>query len=646
MQYIANGPNIPNTLVDAHEEGRVVFFCGAGISRPAGLPLFDKLVDKIYNNLGTQQNVTEAKAYENKQYDNTLNLLEVRYPNGRQRVREALAQSLIPDLTVGGATTTHSALLDLARSRDGSVHLVTTNFDRIFNHLISEQNLQINEYAAPCLPIPKNSRWDGLVYLHGLLPKESEKNALNQLVVTSGDFGLAYLSDRWAARFVSDLFKNFIVCFVGYGINDPVLRYLMDALAADRMLGEIAPQAYAFGSYSTDENAEDKDREPQQKIDWETKGVIPILYDGANHHSGLHDTLRLWAETYRDGIPGKERIVVQYAQARPSASTQQDDYVERMMWALSDASGLPAKRFAELEPVPLLEWLEEFSKQHFGHHDLSRFGISSRQKLDKKLKFSMLCRPASYQHTPRMSLTFNGMGGSDWDSIMFHLASWLLRHLNDPQLLLWIVHNGGQLQNQLVLMIESKLDEFAKLEKESNTFELDRINYSSPNAIPCPPMRILWNLILTGRVKFFQDEISFDRWKERLERDGFNTMLRLEFRELLAPRIRLERSFQLSYPQDSSTRITCTNIDQIVNWELVLKTDGVCYLLPDIQKLVIWKTVLVELFADLQQLLRDALDLQNELGVSDSLRDCSYWSLPSISPHHQNHNSDNNWILL
>jgi hypothetical protein len=646
MQYIANGPNIPNTLVDAHEEGRVVFFCGAGISRPAGLPLFDKLVDKIYNNLGTQQNVTEAKAYENKQYDNTLNLLEVRYPNGRQRVREALAQSLIPDLTVGGATTTHSALLDLARSRDGSVHLVTTNFDRIFNHLISEQNLQINEYAAPCLPIPKNSRWDGLVYLHGLLPKESEKNALNQLVVTSGDFGLAYLSDRWAARFVSDLFKNFIVCFVGYGINDPVLRYLMDALAADRMLGEIAPQAYAFGSYSTDENAEDKDREPQQKIDWETKGVIPILYDGANHHSGLHDTLRLWAETYRDGIPGKERIVVQYAQARPSASTQQDDYVERMMWALSDASGLPAKRFAELEPVPLLEWLEEFSKQRFGHHDLSRFGISSRQKLDKKLKFSMLCRPASYQHTPRMSLTFNGMGGSDWDSIMFHLASWLLRHLNDPQLLLWIVHNGGQLQNQLVLMIESKLDEFAKLEKESNTFELDRINYSSPNAIPCPPMRILWNLILTGRVKFFQDEISFDRWKKRLERDGFNTMLRLEFRELLAPRIRLERSFQLSYPQDSSTRITCTNIDQIVNWELVLKTDGVCYLLPDIQKLVIWKTVLVELFADLQQLLRDALDLQNELGVSDSLRDCSYWSLPSISPHHQNHNSDNNWILL
>jgi hypothetical protein len=29
------------------------------------------------------------------------------------------------------------------------------------------------------------------------------------------------------------------------GINDPVLRYMMDALAADRMLGEVTPQAYA-----------------------------------------------------------------------------------------------------------------------------------------------------------------------------------------------------------------------------------------------------------------------------------------------------------------------------------------------------------------------------------------------------------------
>lgn len=35
MQFITHGPDIPDELLQAHEEGRVVFFCGAGISYPA-----------------------------------------------------------------------------------------------------------------------------------------------------------------------------------------------------------------------------------------------------------------------------------------------------------------------------------------------------------------------------------------------------------------------------------------------------------------------------------------------------------------------------------------------------------------------------------------------------------------------------------
>jgi NAD-dependent SIR2 family protein deacetylase len=49
MKFIENGPDIPNTLLQAHKEGRVVFFCGAGISYPAGLPGFKKLIDNIYS---------------------------------------------------------------------------------------------------------------------------------------------------------------------------------------------------------------------------------------------------------------------------------------------------------------------------------------------------------------------------------------------------------------------------------------------------------------------------------------------------------------------------------------------------------------------------------------------------------------------
>ena len=48
MQFFKNGPDIPERLLQAHEEGDVVFFCGAGISYPAGLPGFKELVEKLY----------------------------------------------------------------------------------------------------------------------------------------------------------------------------------------------------------------------------------------------------------------------------------------------------------------------------------------------------------------------------------------------------------------------------------------------------------------------------------------------------------------------------------------------------------------------------------------------------------------------
>lgn len=348
MQFIANGPLIPETLLQAHEEGRVVFFCGAGISYPAGLPGFQGLIDKIYECLGTDRNNIEQNVYEKSQFDATIDLLERRIPGQRNAVRKALFNVLQPKLDTPGATDTHFAMLQLAQTRDGMMRLVTTNFDRIFEQVIEQKRWEVDTYSAPMLPIPKNSRWDGLVYLHGLLPNRAQGKNLDKLVISSGDFGLAYLIDRWAARFVTELFCNYIVCFVGYSINDPVLRYMMDALAADRMLGEETPPAYAFGDCIPGE-------EEYKRVEWEAKGVTPILYEVPenNHdHSALHRTLKAWSETYRDGILGKERIVMDYALTRPSESTQQDDFVGRMLWAISDDSGLPAKRFADFEPAP------------------------------------------------------------------------------------------------------------------------------------------------------------------------------------------------------------------------------------------------------------------------------------------------------
>lgn len=205
MQFITNGPDIPDALLQAHEEGRVVFFCGAGISYPARLPGFQGLTDAIYERVGTERDALEQDAYDRNQFDAVLDLLERRFPGQRIAVRRALAESLKPQLRKPGAMDTHRALLQLARSREGTLRLVTTNFDRLFEHAAKRDKQAIGCYAAPMLPLPKSSRWNGVVYLHGLLPVKDDETALNRLVVTSGDFGLAYLTERWAARFVSEL---------------------------------------------------------------------------------------------------------------------------------------------------------------------------------------------------------------------------------------------------------------------------------------------------------------------------------------------------------------------------------------------------------------------------------------------------------
>lgn len=641
MQFVTNGPDIPDALLQAHEEGRVVFFCGAGISVPAGLPDFKDLVKQIYCLTGTTFFDIEQEAFDRGQFDVTLNLLEHRLPGQRLAVRRALAQALKPKLRRKGAIDTHTALLRLARNREGSLRLVTTNCDRVFHAAAKRMKQPFQSYAAPTLPIPKSSRWDGLVYLHGLLSEKADDTALNRLVVTSGDFGLAYLTERWAARFVSELFRNYEVCFVGYSINDSVLRYMMDALAADRMLGDATPQAWALGDCKPGQ-------EKQKTKEWEAKGVVPILYtvQGGKQqdHSALHQTLHVWADVYRDGVQGKEAVVGQYALAHPQKSTQQDDFVGRMLWALSDKSGLPAKRFAECNPVPPLDWLlDAFSGARFRHSDLVRFGVPARDKMDGNLCFSLIRRPAPYDLAPQMRLVCDSPSETRWDDVMHHLARWLVRHLDDPRLVVWIARRGGQVHEQWAQLIERELDRFARLERDDKTAELDEIRRNAPKAVPSPLMRTLWRILLCGRVKSVMPNLDLYDWERRLRRDGLSATLRLELRELLAPKVMLRKVARRECG-DSNSANELVRIKQLVDWELVLTADNVYPALRNFADEA-WLSALPHLLDDFQQLLRDALDLMREMGGADEREDYSHWILPSIAPLEQKQGF-RDWVIL
>lgn len=618
MQLVEKGPDIPERLLQAHEDGRVVFFCGAGISYPAGLPGFGSLVTRVRDGLGVVFSPSVASAFKRGQYDSALGLLEGELVNGREVVRRQVAAVLTPNLAIQNATATHEALLTLSRTRDQHQRLITTNFDRLFEEVRTAHGLSFQTFEAPLLPVPKN-RWDGVVYLHGLLSAQPTATNLNKLVLSSGDFGLAYLIERWAARFVGELFRSMTVCFVGYSINDPVLRYMMDALAADRLLGEAPPEVFAFGSYRKSANGKEI-----AEAEWKAKNVTPILYREYRHHHYLHQTLRQWARIYHDGVNGKESIIARYSRSKPSGSTAEDDFVGRMFWALSHRSGLPAKRFAEFDPVPSLDWLEPMSKLRYGHFDLDAFGVSANREWDRKLAFSLIVRPSPYMLGPQMRLVgHHGLRAGKLDAVMLWLAHWLSRHVGDPALLLWVVGNGPTLHDAFAREIEKALEK--------------------PGVQPA--MLRLWRLVLAGRLHDVAQHFDLYAWAKRLTTLGYSPGLRLELVGLLAPQVQLSRPIGLDEEAVSREPNAPTKIRDLANWEVVLRTDHARDALRPLGDDAAWRTLLIETLPDFTGLLRDALDLMRELEGADDRSDFSYVARPSIEPHEQNRDFDE-WTLL
>ena len=160
-QFVANGPIVPDRLVQDLEDDRVVIFCGAGISMGAGLPNYTGLVKHCYEEL--THPLPDDEHSDWIWPDRMLGALEGRYT--AERVRQIVSARLSTrprDLAL------HCAILKLARLRghNGS-RLVTTNFDTYFEKASKKLRTIHSSHAGPILPIPRNDRaasWRSVVY--------------------------------------------------------------------------------------------------------------------------------------------------------------------------------------------------------------------------------------------------------------------------------------------------------------------------------------------------------------------------------------------------------------------------------------------------------------------------------------------------
>lgn len=305
LRFLPDGPDIPTDLIEAQEKGEVIFVCGAGVSCLVGLPLFRGLVEQVYKALGESwaAHIAEREGMNFGgaifgQYDRVLRSLERRLVgNGRnqrngmrERIRAAVADALSSVKSVGELHD-HLALLKLSRDTNGRVRLLTTNFDSLFERAWNRSHAKaIDSHAGPAMPPPNGSGFTGVLHLHGRLSDSELKPSLTgtDLVLTSAEFGDAYLRSGWASRYIYDVARVCTVILVGYQADDPPMRYLLEALEADRERYPDLKKVFAFAP------VDDGDEERQRAL-WLAKGIEPIPYRVMDEsHASLYTALREW----------------------------------------------------------------------------------------------------------------------------------------------------------------------------------------------------------------------------------------------------------------------------------------------------------------------------------------------------------------
>ncbi|MDO8947992.1 MAG: SIR2 family protein [Desulfocapsaceae bacterium] len=346
MRFFKDGPSIPDSLLIARDEGRVVFFCGAGVSRArAGLLDFFGLADAVICKLGVPADnpackiLHEAREIHKRtgisgliSADRIFGLLERDFLVCD--IEAAVADTLQPPEAVD--LTAHQILLDLATTPEGKVRLVTTNFDRLFENCCTTLKI----WQPPRLPDPsRQSEMDGIIHLHGYANKDYNGAEGDGFILSSSEFGRAYLSDGWATQFFREIIARYVVVFVGYTADDPPVHYLLEAL--NKKAGKL-DGVYAFQSGVSDE-ATSK---------WLHKGVEAIPYTINDEHRILWETLSAWAERAKASDEWYKSVI---DQAKKGPEELQPHERGQVAHIISTIEG--ARKFSEGDDPPPAEWL-------------------------------------------------------------------------------------------------------------------------------------------------------------------------------------------------------------------------------------------------------------------------------------------------
>ena len=340
FRFSETGPTFPGDLVDSMLAGDVVFLCGTGVSAPE-MPTFKELVERVSASLGEPLSASEALACNDQRYEEALGSLSRRMADPAAVNRAAAAALAIGDQP---QLDHHRTVLRLSRDLNNRILVVTTNFETLLERAIARSHPEIDpamvSFAGQALPAPGGSNFAGIIHLHGRLADETLRIGATPLVMTSADYGDAYMRGAWASRFLFDLARCKTIVLIGYSAGDAPVRYFLNVLEADRERFPDLKKVFAFTPYVDDPMA--------AELPWGTVAVAPITYCEINPITGRHDHSPLWSDLAELAAlvekPRQRREERLRAIVETDPGEAKADFIDELRWLLSGGS----------EPWPVL----------------------------------------------------------------------------------------------------------------------------------------------------------------------------------------------------------------------------------------------------------------------------------------------------